>query len=730
MRSLVGDLLPAAIRPQSVVVLDPARAETPVPYTHDQIQTPFTPKFGLEQQMAAFGEEPTLFSVVSRLATAVSQTEWRLYRRVANGERVEVTSHAALDLWEAPNAFMTLQAFTETFDQHLELTGESMWVIQSASGDPLGLPLSLWPIRPDRMAPVPDADNFLSGWIYTAPDGERVPLEVSEVVALRYPNPLDIYRGLSPVAALSVDLDASIQASQWSRNFFRNSAQPGGLLEVPELLTDDEFNLLRGRWNEQHKGVAAAHRVAIIEAGLKWVDRSFSMKDLQFAELRKASDEQIMLAFGMSKILLGQSESVNRATAEAAEYVFGKYQLRPRLVRIRGAVNTCLLPRYPRGETLEFDFEDPVTGNVEEEATERDSKIAAWTALVDNGADPEATAEALGLPPTDYGSADPRALAELIQKVYLGVEGNTVIRVDEARQLINDAGGTLTGPAPAPKPAAGLGIQASHHPPHHHHHQWRPRGQEPDLDPADLPDTSRLDAAHNDIFDRLFALWAGIEARQKADLIAQIRAIAADGTLADLDTLTADIDEATEALTEAMTEAAEAGAEALEAEAAEQGVSIDPATVDPGLIAGAAAVTAGLIGQRLVDSAKGAAMRAQAPTATVDQVVEAVETSLDALSEEGPRPRLTGALVGSENEGRLETMRAGPVGAAYADEVLDANTCPPCRAIDGKWLGTIPDDIDQIRELYPGAGFGGYVDCDGRERCRGTVVAVFRPTRA
>jgi hypothetical protein len=59
--------------------------------------------------------------------------------------------------------------------------------------------------------------------------------------------------------------------------------------------------------------------------------------------------------------MLGLSEEVNRATAQAAEYVFGKWLIVPRLERIKQALNDEFLPLFgPTTKGLEFDYESPV----------------------------------------------------------------------------------------------------------------------------------------------------------------------------------------------------------------------------------------------------------------------------------------------------------------------------------------------------------------------------------
>src|SRR6266508_2772896 len=353
-------------------------------------------------QMQAYSAVGTLYSIVHRLSESTSQVDWRLFRKSADGRvryegeeiRTQITRHAALDLWHQPNPWQTGQAFREATQQHLDLTGEAWWVVARS---PLAdLPLKLWNIRPDRMAPVPHPTQFISGYVYTGPEGEQVPLALGEVIFIKTPNPLDPYRGLGPVQAVLTDLDAMRYTAQWNRNFFLNSAEPGGIIEFPERLTDDEFNEFSERWREPHQGVSAAHRVAILEKGT-WKDRQVTMKDMEVSELRKVSREVIREAFGIHSHMLGLSEDVNKANAEAGAASFGKWLIRPRLDRIKGALNTRLLPMYGAGN-LEFDHDDPEPPDRESDDRERTSKSTAFATLVGAGVDPDDASALVGWP--------------------------------------------------------------------------------------------------------------------------------------------------------------------------------------------------------------------------------------------------------------------------------------------------------------------------------------------
>lgn len=360
----------------------------------------FAGKSGTVQHMEAYGQVGTLFSIVHRTSTATSKVEWTLYRKRKprqdkKSPRTEVTVHPALSIWNKPNDFMHQQLFIETFQQHLDLTGEGWWVLNYADG--LNIPLEMYPVRPDRMTPIGGTDRLIVGYMYTAPNGEKIPLSIEEVIFLKMPNPMDLLRGMGPVQSVLADLDSVKYSAEWNRNFFANSAEPGGIIIAPTELSDTEFMKLQRRWNEQHKGVSRAHRVAILENGLEWKDRSYSQKDMQFVQLRNVSREIVMEAFGISKTMLGLTESVNRATAEAAEYVFAKYPLDERLSRIRGALNYGLLPLFGAND-VEFDYECPVPEDNVAEAAELTSKVNAAVALIREGADPAATLEALDLP--------------------------------------------------------------------------------------------------------------------------------------------------------------------------------------------------------------------------------------------------------------------------------------------------------------------------------------------
>ncbi len=95
-----------------------------------------------------------------------------------------------------------------------------------------------------------------------------------------------------------------------------------------------------------------------------------------------------------------------------------------------------------------------------------------------------------------------------------------------------------------------------------------------------------------------------------------------------------------------------------------------------------------------------------------------VKGRLDELTVAQVEAAAAGAANRANNNGRFGAIATAPQQACYASELLDDGTCQSCEAVDGTEYESIVAAMDD----YPG---GGYVGCEGGERCRGTVVAIF-----
>lgn len=137
-----------------------------------------------------------------------------------------------------------------------------------------------------------------------------------------------------------------------------------------------------------------------------------------------------------------------------------------------------------------------------------------------------------------------------------------------------------------------------------------------------------------------------------------------------------------------------------------------------------AAILDTMITRDVTESAVRRAVRMTGGSLGPAEVAGQVRDELRQMTWAGVRDQLGGAIQGSQNAGRgLVFRRDGEPGRIYSTEILDNNTCSRCVANDGNEYGS----VDEAERDYP---FGGYVECEGRERCRGTIVKVYEETPA
>lgn len=417
MRSPVGELVSAV---RGVAGLGRVRNDAPVPYVPRRgggagylagsAGATGDPSAAIE----ATGSNGTLFSIINKLSTGTAAVDWHMHRKTgrpadvcpmcgddeddAHGV-VLVEAHPALQVWNEPNDFFTSSLFVETIQQHVDLVGEGWMVVSYLAKRPI----ELWPVRPDRMAPVRDPEKFIKGYVYRSPDGQLVPLRLDEVVSLRTPAPWDPYRGAGAAQTIMANVYGAKAAVEWNKRFFENSAIPGGIVEFPLRLSDDEWEEFQLRWAESHRGVSNAHTVATLEHGAKWIDAKFTQRDMEFSELRRVTREEIREAYGVHGHILGLSEDVNRANAEAGTATFARWLIQPRAERIKDMLNGPYLRLFDptnmgRKAGYAFAYANPVPEDREADNAERTSKATTYATLIKSGVHPDDAAQVAGLP--------------------------------------------------------------------------------------------------------------------------------------------------------------------------------------------------------------------------------------------------------------------------------------------------------------------------------------------
>jgi hypothetical protein len=225
--------------------------------------------------------------------------------------------------------------------------------------------------------------------------------------------------------------------------------------------------------------------------------------------------------------------------------------------------------------------------------------------------------------------------------------------------------------------------------------------------------------------DDLLGSYRAVVAAQRKDIVDQVIAAVSKGRTERLAALKTDSAAGAALIETAMTRAADQAARAVIGEAESQGVVIawERVKIDTRKLGKVAKARAGLAASYLCQQAGGKALQVTASlmddaNASGDQI----DSFLASLSDTPLADQLGAAMSAAQNEGRVAVLEAAPESAGTAiytaSEINDHNTCQPCQDIDG----TEFVDLADAEASYP---TGGFIECEGGPRCRGTVIAVW-----
>lgn len=171
--------------------------------------------------------------------------------------------------------------------------------------------------------------------------------------------------GLGPIAAARLTIGAAMAADTYAASYFGNAANPGGVIEVPGELTEDQANDIGRDWNITHTGPYRAGKIGVLSGGASFKPLTLNAADAQLLEARRFNVEDIARLFRVPISLLGHpvAGAMSFASVEAQNLSFVQHSLRPLLERLEQSLSALLpesdgfikfnLDALLRGTTLE-----------------------------------------------------------------------------------------------------------------------------------------------------------------------------------------------------------------------------------------------------------------------------------------------------------------------------------------------------------------------------------------
>ena len=150
--------------------------------------------------------------------------------------------------------------------------------------------------------------------------------------------------GLGPIGAARLTVGAAMAADTYAAAYFGNAANPGGVIEVPGELTEEQAADIGRDWNITHTGPYRAGKIGILSGGAQFRPLTLNAADAQLLEARRFNVEDIARLFRVPISLLGHpvAGAMSFASVEAQNLSFVQHSLRPLLERIEQALSGLL----------------------------------------------------------------------------------------------------------------------------------------------------------------------------------------------------------------------------------------------------------------------------------------------------------------------------------------------------------------------------------------------------
>ena len=238
---------------------------------------------------------------------------------------------------------MSSFVFRETLMTHLLLWGNAYaQIIRNGKGEVV----ALYPLMPNKMSVDRDADGRLY-YTYQRSSEEAPIAEGSKVIL----SPKDVLHipglgfdglvGYSPIAMAKNAIGLAIATEEYGSKFFANGATPSGILEYPGTVKDPEK--VRDSWTRGFSGSGNAHKVAVLEEGMKYTPISIAPEQAQFLETRKFQLDEIARIFRVPPHMVGDLDTSSFSNIEQQSLEFVKYTLDPWVVRWEQSIQRTLL---------------------------------------------------------------------------------------------------------------------------------------------------------------------------------------------------------------------------------------------------------------------------------------------------------------------------------------------------------------------------------------------------
>jgi phage portal protein BeeE len=331
------------------------------------------------EQLLIDGVRGTQASAARAISRRVGDLEFMVTERTRTetgaAEFVEIPTHPLVALLERPNPLLTRLQLLRILSWWITQTGEA-YLLKVTNG--AGAVRELWPMSPRNVERVSGEAAPVTGFVFHGEKGETA-YRMDEVVWLFDPDPAYPFRGLGILGPQAQQFDSNTFANATMREHYQNDATPKTVLlageeaRLPETGQRIEFE--KDWINRYSRNTGTARNTpAFLPSGFKIQELTGGAQVAETTTFLEYLRDDLLMANGVPRSILGDVVDANRAAAETNQLVFDRHTIQPQANLIADAM-TYQLAQPDYGPTIFVQFREFIAGDQDLRLREEDQDL-------------------------------------------------------------------------------------------------------------------------------------------------------------------------------------------------------------------------------------------------------------------------------------------------------------------------------------------------------------------
>lgn len=326
---------------------------------------------GTTARTIGFEKNAVVMACVRLITNLVAAVPIEVYRKLTvqetqsqggAGDVVLLPEHPAQKLFDTPYFSVSPHRFRQLIGVHWALYGNWFAALVREGATPggdvqgTGLPMMMRLVHPERLMYVYLDAQTEEPILYDWRDryGKRHRTLAMDMVHCADMTATDWIFGYPRAAAALLDIQTDNEASAYVRQVLHNDGTAGTVVMLESMISEDEARVLKERYYQRNVERGERGRTSFM-SGVKDVKAiGFTLKDLEFPNLRQVSREDICAAFGVDPRMVGVGSATgsgDKGSLSGKQFLEARFRLIqesviPQMRDFEATLNTWVMPEF------------------------------------------------------------------------------------------------------------------------------------------------------------------------------------------------------------------------------------------------------------------------------------------------------------------------------------------------------------------------------------------------